>query len=68
MVCWLFVGSYIFSSVFGYLGGQQLVEEFFKSLPLNTLTFMLLATRARRATSPRGGGFRTCVIGFTAEA
>ena len=43
MVCWLFVGSYIFSSVFGYLGGQQLVEEFFKSLPLNAFTFMLLA-------------------------
>lgn len=43
MVCWLFVGSYIFSSVFGYLGGQQVVEEFVKSLPLNTFTFMLLA-------------------------
>ncbi|CAH0230343.1 TRAP transporter large permease subunit [Roseomonas sp. CECT 9278] len=43
MVCWLFVGSAIFSSVFGYLGGQDLVEQFFKSLPLNTLTFMLLA-------------------------
>ncbi len=43
MVCWLFVGSYIFSSVFGYLGGQQLVEEFFKSLPLNSVTFMILA-------------------------
>ncbi|WP_211848994.1 TRAP transporter large permease [Neoroseomonas eburnea] len=43
MVCWLFVGSAIFSSVFGYLGGQELVEQFFKSLPLNTFTFMLLA-------------------------
>ncbi len=43
MVCWLFVGSYIFSSVFGYLGGQTVVEEFVKSLPLNTFTFMLLA-------------------------
>lgn len=43
MVCWLFVGSAIFSSVFGYLGGQQLVEEFFKGLPLNSFTFMLLA-------------------------
>ena len=43
MVCWLFVGSYIFSSVFGYLGGQSLVEEFVKSLPLNTFTFLLLA-------------------------
>ena len=43
MVCWLFVGSAIFSSVFGYLGGQALVEEFFKSLPLNQFTFMVLA-------------------------
>ena len=43
MVCWLFVGSYIFSSVFGYLGGQTVVENFVKSLPLNTFTFMLLA-------------------------
>jgi tripartite ATP-independent transporter DctM subunit len=43
MVCWLFVGSFIFSSVFGYLGGQSVVEEFVKSLPLNSFTFMLLA-------------------------
>jgi TRAP-type mannitol/chloroaromatic compound transport system permease large subunit len=43
MVCWLFVGSFIFSSVFGYLGGQSVVEEFVKSLPLNQFTFMLLA-------------------------
>jgi len=43
MVCWLFIGSYIFSAVFGYLGGQSVVEEFVKSLGLNTLTFMLLA-------------------------
>ena len=43
MVCWLFVGSYIFSSVFGYLGGQSVLEEFVKSLPLNTFTFLLLA-------------------------
>jgi tripartite ATP-independent transporter DctM subunit len=43
MVCWLFVGSYIFSSAFGYLGGQSVVEEFVKSLPLNSFTFMILA-------------------------
>ncbi|MBP0444144.1 TRAP transporter large permease subunit [Roseomonas sp. SSH11] len=43
MVCWLFVGSYVFSSVFGYLGGQSVVEEFVKSLPLNSFTFMVLA-------------------------
>ncbi len=27
MVCWLFVGSWTFASVFSYLGGQQLIEE-----------------------------------------
>ncbi len=43
MVCWLFIGSYIFSAVFGYLGGQSVVEEFVKGLGLNTITFMLLA-------------------------
>jgi tripartite ATP-independent transporter DctM subunit len=43
MVCWLFVGSFIFSSVFGYLGGQQVVEHFVESLNLNSFTFMLLA-------------------------
>ncbi len=43
MVCWLFVGSFIFSSVFGYLGGQSVVEEFVLSLNLNATMFMILA-------------------------
>ncbi len=43
MVCWLFVGSFIFSSVFGYLGGQQVIENFVDSMNLNSFTFMLLA-------------------------
>jgi tripartite ATP-independent transporter DctM subunit len=43
MVCWLFVGSFIFSSVFGYLGGQSVVENFVLSLGLNRFTFMVLA-------------------------
>ncbi|MCM0019852.1 MAG: TRAP transporter large permease subunit [Tagaea sp.] len=43
MVCWLFVGSFIFSSVFGFLGGQQVIENFVDSLSLNSFTFMLLA-------------------------
>jgi len=42
MVCWLFVGSFIFSSVFGYLGGQQVVENFVLSLNLNSVTFLML--------------------------
>jgi tripartite ATP-independent transporter DctM subunit len=43
MVCWLFVGSALFSAVFGYLGGQTVVENFVASLGLNKFTFMLLA-------------------------
>ena len=34
MVCWLFVGSYTFSSVFSYLGGEHIVSEFVQSLDL----------------------------------
>jgi len=43
MVCWLFVGSWTFSSVFSYLGGQQLIEEFVLGLNLHPVTFLILA-------------------------
>lgn len=43
MVCWLFVGSYTFSSVFSYLGGEQVIAEFVTSLDLTPLQFLLLA-------------------------
>ncbi|MFO1185752.1 MAG: TRAP transporter large permease subunit [Bauldia sp.] len=43
MVCWLFVGSGIFVSVFAYLGGQQLVNTFVGSLNLTPLTFLIIA-------------------------
>ncbi|MEM6847253.1 MAG: TRAP transporter large permease subunit [Pseudomonadota bacterium] len=43
MVCWLFVGSYTFASVFSYLGGEHLVAEFVTSLNLSPLQFLLLA-------------------------
>jgi TRAP-type mannitol/chloroaromatic compound transport system permease large subunit len=43
MVCWLFVGSAIFSSVFAVLGGQAYIEKFVLSLGLNSFGFMLLA-------------------------
>jgi tripartite ATP-independent transporter DctM subunit len=43
LVCWLFIGSFIFSSVFGYLGGQQVIEQFVLSLDLNPVTFLILA-------------------------
>ncbi|WP_026988202.1 TRAP transporter large permease [Fodinicurvata fenggangensis] len=43
MVCWLFVGSYVFSSVFSYLGGEQLISQFVEGLDLTPLQFLLLA-------------------------
>ena len=43
MVCWLFVGSWTFSSVFSYLGGEGLIKDFVLSMDLNTLTFLLLS-------------------------
>ena len=43
MVCWLFVGSALFSAVFAILGGQRLVEEWVMALNLSPLQFMLLS-------------------------
>ncbi len=43
MVCWLFVGSSIFSAAFALLGGQELIETWVLSLGLTTLQFMLLS-------------------------
>jgi TRAP-type mannitol/chloroaromatic compound transport system permease large subunit len=43
MVCWLFVGSSIFSAAFALLGGQQIVEEWVLSLGLSTVQFLILA-------------------------
>jgi TRAP-type mannitol/chloroaromatic compound transport system permease large subunit len=43
MVCWLFVGSAIFSAAFALLGGQDLVEKWVLSLDLTPLQFMILA-------------------------
>ena len=43
MVCWLFVGSSIFSAAFALLGGQDLVEKWVLSLDMTPLQFMLLA-------------------------
>lgn len=43
MVCWLFVGAYIFTSVFGYLGGHHIVEKWFvEDLALTPVTFLIL--------------------------
>jgi TRAP-type mannitol/chloroaromatic compound transport system permease large subunit len=43
MVCWLFVGSYTFSSVFSYLGGEQIIAEFVRGLDLTPLQFLILS-------------------------
>ena len=43
MVCWLFVGSALFSAVFAILGGQQIVEQWVLSLNMTPLQFMLLS-------------------------
>ena len=43
MVCWLFVGSSIFSTAFALLGGQQLIERWVLSLDMTPVQFMLLA-------------------------
>ena len=43
MVCWLFVGSWTFSSVFAYLGGEDLISEFVIGLDLSPLMFLILA-------------------------
>jgi TRAP-type mannitol/chloroaromatic compound transport system permease large subunit len=43
MVCWLFIGSSIFSAAFALLGGQELIERWVLSLDMTPLQFMLLA-------------------------
>jgi TRAP-type mannitol/chloroaromatic compound transport system permease large subunit len=43
MVCWLFVGSALFSAVFAILGGQALLESWVLSLNLTPVQFMILS-------------------------
>jgi len=43
MVCWLFVGSALFSGVFAILGGQALVEHWVLSLNMSPIQFMILS-------------------------
>jgi TRAP-type mannitol/chloroaromatic compound transport system permease large subunit len=43
MVCWLFVGSALFSAVFAILGGQRLVETWVLSMDLTPIQFLLLS-------------------------
>ena len=43
MVCFLFVGSATFAGVFGYLGGQAIIEKFVLGLNMTPITFLLVA-------------------------
>jgi TRAP-type mannitol/chloroaromatic compound transport system permease large subunit len=43
MVCWLFVGSALFSGVFAILGGQGLLEKWVLSFDMTPVTFMMLS-------------------------
>jgi TRAP-type mannitol/chloroaromatic compound transport system permease large subunit len=43
MVCWLFVGSALFSAVFAILGGQALLEQWVLSLNMSPVQFMILS-------------------------
>ena len=43
MVCFLFVGSSTFASIFAYLGGGEMIKNFVVGLDLSPLTFMILA-------------------------
>ncbi|WP_297650281.1 TRAP transporter large permease subunit [Hydrogenophaga sp.] len=43
MVCYLFIGSWTFSSVFSYLGGESVIKDFMLSLDLSTVQFLLLS-------------------------
>nr|WP_210328974.1 TRAP transporter large permease subunit [Mesorhizobium amorphae] len=43
MVCWLFVGSALFSAVFAILGGQALIEQWVLALDLTPVQFMILS-------------------------
>ncbi|MGD8644293.1 MAG: TRAP transporter large permease subunit, partial [Chromatiales bacterium] len=43
MVCWLFVGSWTFASVFSYLGGHDLIEHFIVGLDVGSVGFLIIA-------------------------
>ena len=43
MVCWLFVGSSIFSAAFALLGGQEIINQWVLSLDMTPIQFMILA-------------------------
>jgi len=42
MVCWLFVGSWTFASIFSYLGGHAIIEHWIVGLNLAPWLFLVL--------------------------
>jgi len=42
MVCWLFVGSWTFASVFSWLGGHEIIEHFILGFNLAPWQFLIL--------------------------
>ena len=42
MVCWMFVGSWTFASVFSYLGGHDVIEGWFLAMNLQPWQFLIL--------------------------
>jgi|TARA_B110000438_G_scaffold136079_1_gene131540 tripartite ATP-independent transporter DctM subunit len=42
MVCWLFVGSWTFASVFSYLGGHEIIEHFILGFNLAPWQFLIM--------------------------
>ncbi|PCJ07934.1 MAG: C4-dicarboxylate ABC transporter [Rhodobacteraceae bacterium] len=43
MVCWLFVGSWTFASIFSYLGGHTVIENWVIGMDLEPWQFLVLA-------------------------
>jgi tripartite ATP-independent transporter DctM subunit len=43
MVCWLFVGSWTFASVFSYMGGHDIIKQWVLSMDLSPVGFLVLA-------------------------
>lgn len=43
MVCWLFVGSWTFASIFSYLGGHDIIEHWVLAMELEPWQFLVLA-------------------------
>ena len=43
MVCWLFVGSWTFASIFSYLGGHDVIENWVVGMNLQPWQFLVLA-------------------------